>query len=73
MKRTLKKLGVTYPAYTTDESVFPALFAGEEFFIPLTYLVDADGKIVEVFKGWSPETRRRVESLLGMSAEPASR
>jgi thiol-disulfide isomerase/thioredoxin len=72
VKRALKKLGVTYPAYTTDETVFPSLFAGEEFFIPLTYLVDPDGTIVEVFKGWTPETRRRVESLLGLSEEPAS-
>jgi thiol-disulfide isomerase/thioredoxin len=72
--RALKKLGVTYASYTTDESVFPALFAGEQFFIPLTYLVNPDGTIADVFKGWSPQTRRRVDSLLGLTgAEPASR
>jgi thiol-disulfide isomerase/thioredoxin len=71
--RALEKLGVTYPAYTTDERIFPALFAGEEFFIPLTYLVNAKGIIVDVFKGWSPETRRRAESLIGVNAEPSSR
>ena len=71
--RALKKLGITYPAYTTDENVFPSLFAGEEFFIPLTYLVNSKGTIIEVFKGWSPETRRRVERLIGVNAEPSSR
>jgi thiol-disulfide isomerase/thioredoxin len=62
--RQLRKLGVTYPIFTTDESVFPMLFSGEEIFIPLTFLVNEGGTVLEVFKGWSPETKERIESLI---------
>ena len=62
--RQLKKLGVTYPIFTTDERIFPTLFAGDEIFIPLTYFVDAEGIVVDVFKGWSPQTQERIESLI---------
>ena len=43
--RVLKKLGVTYPVYQATEAAFPALFAGEEVFIPLSVLVDANGTV----------------------------
>ena len=72
--QAIRQLGVTYPVYTTDETVFPSLFAGEEIFIPLTYFVDPAGKVVEVFRGWTPETQARIEALLRERVEePSSR
>jgi thiol-disulfide isomerase/thioredoxin len=71
---TLRKLGVTYPVFAAEESIFPALFAGEEIFIPLSYLVGPEGKVIEVFKGYSEETSERIEALLSASGgESASR
>jgi len=58
--RVAAKLGVGYPVFTTEEPAWPEIFAGEEVFIPLTYLVGPDGRVQEVFAGWSEETSERV-------------
>jgi thiol-disulfide isomerase/thioredoxin len=58
--RVAAKLGVGYPVFTTEEPAWPEIFAGEEVFIPLTYLVGADGRVLEVFAGWSEEMTERV-------------
>lgn len=62
--RTAKRLGVTYPVFTTEEPVYPHIFSGEEVFIPLTYLVDEAGLVVEVISGWSEAAEQRVRALV---------
>jgi len=57
----LERLGVTYPAYTLETHEQERLFASEAIPIPLSILVDGDGRARELFSGWSREARRRLE------------
>ena len=60
----LQRLKITYPIYTTEESVFEQLFSGAEIFIPLSYIIDQSGDIVEVHSGWSSETEASIRALI---------
>lgn len=60
----LQRMGVNYANFTTDESVFGDVFAGEEIFIPLSFLLDKDGRIAKVFTGWTPEAEATLKDLL---------
>jgi len=59
--------GVTYPIYTTDESTLELLYPTGEATVPLTVLVDEEGRILEILSGWSERTERALE-LLAQSA-----
>lgn len=59
------RLRLGYPIFTTDESVFPQLFAGEALVVPLSLVVDREGRIAEVFSGWSATSEEKVRRLLG--------
>ncbi|MGY8827688.1 MAG: ASPIC/UnbV domain-containing protein [Candidatus Latescibacterota bacterium] len=60
----LKRMGVSYANFTTDESVFSEVFSGEEIFIPLSFLVDKNGRISKVFTGWTQEAETTLEQLI---------
>ena len=60
----LKRMGISYPVFTSDESVFEQLFASEQFAIPLSFLIDRQGRITEVFSGWSEDSEARVRNLV---------
>jgi thiol-disulfide isomerase/thioredoxin len=62
---TARSLGVTYPVYTADEAAYPHLFAGEQVFLPLTYLVDREGRIVDFFSTWDAAAKERVRRAVG--------
>ena len=61
----LKRMKITYPIFTTDQSIFALLFSGDEIFIPLSYIIDRSGRIVEVHSGWSPATAASIHGLIG--------
>lgn len=61
--RTARKLGVSYPIFTTEEPAYPHIFSGEEVFIPLSFVVDGDGTVVEIISGWSDAAEARVREL----------
>jgi len=60
----LKRMGVSYANYSTDESVFAEVFSGEEIFIPLSFLVDGNGRISKVFTGWTQEAETSLNELI---------
>jgi thiol-disulfide isomerase/thioredoxin len=59
----VRKQRLTYPVYTTTDGVFARIYSGDEVFIPLTYLVGADGIVTEVFTGWSKEAEGAIRKL----------
>jgi peroxiredoxin len=63
-KNLLREHGVTYPT-VLDSS--PAALAAAHAYgmsgVPLTYLIDRDGKVVESFYGFSEGDWRGLESL----------
>ena len=60
----LHKLGVTYPVYTVDPAAYPLLFRDVSIPVPLSVLVNEEGRVDALFSGWSRETRRHLRSLL---------
>ncbi|MFQ5744533.1 MAG: ASPIC/UnbV domain-containing protein, partial [Acidobacteriota bacterium] len=60
----LASLGINYPAYVIDDPRLPDLYAGGLVFIPMSVLLDPDGRVAEVFGSWSPETSRAFQRLL---------
>lgn len=56
---------VSYPVFTTDEAGLATLFPSGEVTVPVTLLVDANGRVVELFSGWSARTEARLRELVG--------
>ncbi len=59
----LESLAITYPVYTSADPRVPELYAGGEIFIPLSVLVDDQGRVLQVLGGWSPETATALSEL----------
>ena len=59
----LSRMGVTYPVFTTDETAFAQIYAGDQVFVPLSFVIDRQGRIADVFAGWSLETAARIRRL----------
>ncbi len=54
--------GVSYPILLGGEKAIEAIYPGEEVWVPLTILFDRDGKVLEIFSGYS-EVIRELERL----------
>ena len=64
----LDSLAISYPVYTTADPAVPELYAGGELFIPLSILLDDQGRVLRVFGGWSPETAAALAELAAGSS-----
>lgn len=62
--RFLDRAGITYPSFTTQASTLEQLFAGDQIFVPLSYVIDAEGRIDAVFSGWSRESEAAIRQLI---------
>ncbi len=56
-----ERMGIHYPLYLMEnmEQIFR-----DEVEIPLSILLDKEGRVVDVYSGWSPESERRILDLL---------
>ncbi len=45
-----------YPIYTSVPSTMGRIYAGDDATIPLSFLLDGEGRVLEVLEGWSEET-----------------
>ena len=63
-----RKLGATYPVYAGGIPAVEKLYASDELTVPMSFILDDTGTMVELIPGWSERTRRRFEELV---AEPA--
>lgn len=61
----VKARGVGYPIFVTDEAGMDRLFPTGEARVPMTVLLDDRGRVLDAHSGWSRETARALESLLG--------
>jgi len=68
----LKAKGIKYPVYVAGEDAAPKIFANGQMVLPMSVLLDARGRIMEVFSGWSERTRRELERLASKPAAAAS-
>ena len=62
------ELGVSYPLYLMNEDSVSKIF-DQAMFIPLSMFVDEEGRVVDVFEGWSIQSQNRI-CLLYTSPSP---
>jgi peroxiredoxin len=62
--RFLERAELTYPNYTTQSSTLEQLFQGEQIYVPLSYVIDDEGRIEAVFSGWSPQSETTIRKLI---------
>jgi thiol-disulfide isomerase/thioredoxin len=60
----LKRIGISYPSYTTDESSLELLYSGDQLFVPITFILDGDFRVIEILSGWNAKSEARLHSLL---------
>ena len=70
--RFLERMGITYPSFGCAPDIFTQLFKGGQVLIPLSFIVDRQGRITEVLTGWSDQAEARARRLLtaGRPAKP---
>lgn len=66
VRNFLQRLDIRYASLQiADDSVAPAIYGGNEVFIPLSLLVEADGTILDIFAGGSRGATARALALAG--------
>jgi thiol-disulfide isomerase/thioredoxin len=56
---------IRYPIFTTDERALESLYPRGEAQVPLTVLLDGQGRILEILQGWSRKSEKALERLAG--------
>lgn len=64
---------VTYPIYRLDPAETGRLYTSDEITVPLSFLVEPDGRVAELVPGWSDASRRRFEAMMEGGGLPGSR
>jgi len=68
VQQFLKKAPVNYPIYIGGMSAISQLFATDELTVPLSLVIDQNGRVEQLISGWSSDTQRRFETLSGANA-----
>lgn len=63
----LEEYGITYPIYMMDENSVSDLFERGEVMIPISFLLDGDGRIMDVLAGWSGDSREELKRLTSLA------
>jgi thiol-disulfide isomerase/thioredoxin len=61
---------VRYPVFRLDPAAMDQLYASDEVTVPLSFVVESDGRVSELVPGWSDASRRRFEEIAGGGAAP---
>lgn len=61
--RYLQRFGITYPIFLADERAIAQIYVTDEASVPLSILLDEEGKVTEVFGGWSKQSMEKLERL----------
>ena len=64
------RTGAGYAMYLAGVSTVAQLYATNELIVPVSFLIDEQGLVSEIIQGWSSQTRRRLNELAGLGAEP---
>jgi thiol-disulfide isomerase/thioredoxin len=59
----LQRLQVNYPIYKGGTAAVEQLFATDELTVPLSVVLDTNGKVEQLISGWSPESKHKFEAL----------
>ena len=61
---------VTYPIVIGDVPAIESIYATDELTVPLSIVIDDKGVVIDIIPGWSAETRRKFELLVGPEPSP---
>ena len=59
----LSKAGVTYPVFNGGTRALESLFLSDEVTVPLSIVLDENGKVTDLVSGWSSSTQKKFEAL----------
>ena len=59
----LSKAGVTYPVFNGGTRALESLFLSDEVTVPLSIVLDENGKVTDLVSGWSSATQKKFEAL----------
>ena len=59
----LMRLKIDYPNYVRTDTLVEQIFSGDEVFIPVSFLLDDQGEVLEIFTGWSQKDRQKFDIL----------
>jgi peroxiredoxin len=65
----LRRTGATYRILRGGVPAIEALYNSDELVVPMSFVLDERGVILDIITGWSEDTRRRLEAL---AAAPVS-
>jgi peroxiredoxin len=60
-----KRYGASYPLVAGGVPAIEALYAGDDLFVPMSIVIDAQGVVTDILPGWSEATRQRFLKLAG--------
>lgn len=69
----VKDRRIPYPVLVAESEGVKAIYATDRVTVPLSFLLDAEGKILDIFSGWSPRAEARLRRTLGLAPSPNSR
>lgn len=69
----LRQIGATYRILRGGVPAVEALYRTDELVVPMSFLLDEHGVVLEIITGWSESTRRRLEELAGGSESGPAR
>lgn len=65
IRRYLTEKKITYPVFVGGVPAIEGVYATDELSVPLSILLDDKGVVIDVIPGWSAETRRKFDLLVG--------
>ena len=60
----IDQLGIGYPVATIEPDQLDTLFRSRDLGIPISLVIDSDGRLQEVLQGWSADSEERLLELL---------
>ena len=59
----LKQAAVTYPVFKGGTAALESLFRGDEVTVPLSIVIDENGKVTDLVSGWSNAAKQKFQAL----------
>jgi peroxiredoxin len=59
----LQEMGITYPIAVAEAEFISNFYTTDNVTVPISVLIDAEGKISDLFSGWTAETREQLEAI----------
>ena len=73
IRKYITEKRVTYPILLGGVPAIERIYATDELTVPLSILIDEDGNVSDLIPGWSAETQRKFQLLVGPASAPATR